>query len=142
MKERECQKSDFAQECQKPGKIKKVLFIVVGTISLGAGIIGILLPVVPTTPFLLLAAACYYKGSRRLHRWMLNNKWFGGYIRNYLQGKGVSLKAKVFAGLLLWITIGVSAVFLVNVLIIQLALFAVAVAVSVHLVMLPTFKES
>ena len=68
---------------RRPGNVKKAIFVVSGTISLGLGAAGLFLPILPTTPFLLLSAACYYKGSERMHRWLLNNKLFGDYIRNY-----------------------------------------------------------
>jgi uncharacterized membrane protein YbaN (DUF454 family) len=122
--------------------LKKSLFILAGTVCLIIGAIGILLPILPTTPFLLLAAACYYKGSERMHRWLLNNKWFGNYIRNYKEGKGISLKAKAFTLSLLWITISYSAFFVTNTLVFQIILLGIALAVSVHVMALPTFRES
>src|SRR3989337_662720 len=64
-------------------KFKRGFFVIAGTVFLGLGVLGIALPILPTTPFLLLSAACYYKGSKRLHNWLMNNRWFGGYIRNY-----------------------------------------------------------
>jgi len=142
MNENERPNSGSAQKNRQPGKIKRALFIVAGTISLGLGVVGIFLPIVPTTPLFLLAAACYYKGSKRLHRWLLNNKWVGKYIQNYMQGKGISLKAKIFTVSLLWITISFSALFLIDMLIVQIILFIVAIAVSIHVVMLPTFRGS
>jgi uncharacterized membrane protein YbaN (DUF454 family) len=66
----------------------RILLVIAGTLFVGLGIIGIFIPVLPTTPFLLLAAACYARSSRKFHEWLLNNRWFGDYIRNYLQGKG------------------------------------------------------
>jgi len=72
---------------------------------LGLGIIGIFLPILPTTPFLLLAAACYARSSKRFYDWLIGNKWLGTYIRNYMEGKGIPLKVKVFTTSLLWITI-------------------------------------
>jgi len=124
------------------GNLKKTIFIVGGTISLGSGAIGIILPILPTTPFLLLSAACYYKGSERMHRWLLNNKLFGDYIRNYKEGKGVPLKGKIITLFLLWPTICYSAFFLVNILIVQAILIAVAIAVTVHIATLPTLGKS
>lgn len=120
------------------GKLKRVFFIVAGSVFLGLGVIGILIPVLPTTPFLLLSAACYYKGSERLHRWMLNNRWFGSYIRNYREGRGIPLRTKAFIIALLWITITYSAVCVVSILVAQIALFIAAVAVTIHVLMLPT----
>jgi len=122
-------------------RLKRGLFVVAGTASLALGCVGIILPILPTTPFLLLSAACYYKGSERMHRWMLNNRWFGSYIRNYKEGKGLQLKAKVFTLILLWLVIIYSAFFVVNILVIQVILFLVAFGVSLHIATLPTFKQ-
>jgi uncharacterized membrane protein YbaN (DUF454 family) len=72
----------------------RILLIITGTLFVGLGIVGIFIPVLPTTPFLLLAAACYARSSRKFHEWLLNNRWFGDYIRNYLQGKGFPKKVK------------------------------------------------
>jgi len=127
---------------RRPSNLKKLIFILAGTISLGLGALGIFFPILPTTPFLLLSAACYYKGSERMHRWLLNNKLFGSYIRNYKEGKGISLTGKIFTLLLLWITIGYSAFFILNNYIIQIVLLSVAIVVTVHIITLPTFRKS
>ncbi len=118
----------------KSGRMKRGFFILAGTIFLALGVVGIVLPILPTTPFLLLAAACYYKGSERMHRWMLNNRWFGGYIRNYKEGRGMSLRAKVFTLSLLWVVIGYSALFIVNLILVQMILLIIAVGVSIHVI--------
>ena len=130
-------------------RIVKALLITVGTVSLVLGAIGVFLPIIPTTPFLLLAAACYYRSSKRMHHWLLNNKWFGEYIKNYQEGKGIPLKTKIAALILLWATIGTSTVFMLNrllpeqlVLPMQVIMIALAVAVSVHILRLPTFKKT
>jgi len=127
---------------RRPSSFKRGIFVVAGTISLGLGAAGVFLPILPTTPFLLLSAACYYKGSERMHRWLLNNKLFGSYIRNYNEGKGISQTAKIFTLFLLWITIGYSALFMVSNYIVQIILFALAIAVTVHVATLPTFRKS
>ena len=98
----------------KKQRVVRALLLVAGTISLAFGAIGIVLPILPTTPFLLLSAACYLKGSEKMHRWLLNNKLFGTYIKNYREGKGMTAKAKVFTLSLLWITIVYSALFLIS----------------------------
>ena len=121
-------------------KLKRGFFIAAGTISLGVGAIGIFVPLLPTTPLLLLSAACYLRGSKRMHHWMLNNKWFGAYISNYKAGRGIPLRTKVLIVALLWIVIGYSA-YLVNLFLVQIALVAVAIVVSIHIVTLPTFKK-
>ncbi|MCW3977642.1 MAG: YbaN family protein [Candidatus Bathyarchaeota archaeon] len=122
----------------EPSKFRKGLFVLAGTVSLGLGCIGIVLPVLPTTPFLLLSAACYYKGSERLHNWILNNRWFGNYIRNYQEGKGIPLKTKIFTLTLLWIVISYSTIFMLNILVVQMILVGIAIGVSIHIVTLPT----
>ncbi len=123
-------------------RFKKGLFMVCGTICLGVGTAGVFLPILPTTPFLLLSAACYYKGSERMHRWLLNNKLLGNYIRNYREGKGISSKGKILTLFLLWATICYSTFFLVNILMLQVILFAIAIAVTVHVTTIPTAKKS
>ena len=120
--------------------LKKVMFLVAGTISLGLGAVGVLLPILPTTPFLLLSAACYYKGSKRMHRWLLNNRLFGSYLRNYKEGKGISPAGKVSALFLLWLAICLSAIYVGNY-IVQIALFAVAIIVTIHILTLPTYRR-
>ena len=72
-------------------KFFRYLLIISGTIFLGFGIVGIFLPILPTTPFLLLSAACYARSSQRFYYWLMNNKWFGNYIKNYNEGRGVPL---------------------------------------------------
>ncbi len=126
----------------RSNSFKRGTFIVAGTISLGLGAAGVFLPVLPTTPFLLLSAACYYKGSERMHRWLLNNKLFGSYIRNYKEGKGISKIAKILTLFLLWITIGYSVFFMISNYVVQIVLFAIAIAVTVHVATLPTLRKS
>ena len=134
---------------KKGQKLIRALWFIAGTICLVLGAIGIVLPILPTTPFLLAAAACYFKSSPRMHKWLLNNKWFGEYIRNYKEGRGLPLKTKITALAMLWLTIGISSVFLLNrflpeplVLPMQVVMIAVAIAVSVHILKLPTFKKA
>ena len=142
-------KKSFASTCKEQGrKIVRTLWFIAGTICVVLGAIGMVLPILPTTPFLLAAAACYYKSSERMHRWLLNNKWFGEYIRNYTEGKGLTIKTKITALTVLWITIVFSTVFMLDrllppllVLPMQLIMIAVAIAVSAHILRLPTFKK-
>jgi uncharacterized membrane protein YbaN (DUF454 family) len=123
-------------------KVVRVLFFVAGSVSLALGSIGIVLPVLPTTPFLLLALACYCRSSKRMTKWVLTNKYFGSYIRRYKEGKGIPIKTKIIAIAILWITISYSAFFIVKIWIVQLILFAIAIAVSIHIIRLPTYRET
>ena len=121
--------------------IIKALLITSGTISVGIGIIGIFLPLLPTTPFLLLAAACYARSSKRFYVWLLTNKYFGKYIRNYREGKGIPLKTKLFSIGLLWITITIS-IIIIKQNWISMLLIIIALLVSWHIVSIPTYKGS
>jgi len=116
------------------------VLIIVGSFFAGLGILGIFLPLLPTTPFLLLAAACYIRSSKRLYNWLLNNKWIGRYIKNYLEGKGVPLKSKVLSISALWITIGYSVFFVVNIFSVRVILILIAIGVTMHLLSIRTLK--
>jgi hypothetical protein len=107
-----------------------------GIVFLAAGVIGVALPVMPTTPFLLLATACFLRGSERMHRWMLTNRWFGDYLRRYRDGRGIPVRTKLGAILLLWATIGLSAAFAVESWAVRVGLLAIAVAVTAHIAMI------
>ena len=111
----------------------KTFFVIFGTI-------GIFLPILPTTPFLLLAAACYARGSRRFYDWLLNNRWFGDYIRNYREKKGIPLKIKILSISFLWLTIGYSTFFIIDILFVRITLVLVAVAVSIYIIKFRTLK--
>ena len=125
----------------KKNRVVRALLIVAGTISLVFAAIGLVLPLLPTTPLLLLALACYCRSSERLYMWLINNRWFGEYIRNYREGRGVPLKTKVLAVTILWASISVSVLFLVSILIVQVLLLGIAIAVSIHILRLPTYKK-
>jgi hypothetical protein len=103
-------------------------------------VIGIILPVMPTTVFLLLAAYFFARGSKGFHDWLMNNKVFGNQIRNYREGNGMSVKSKIFSISFLWAGILIS-VFVTNLLWLQALLLVVAIGVTIHLVSLKTYKQ-
>ena len=82
--------------------------LAIGWLSVLLGVIGIFVPVLPTTPFLLLAAACFVRSSRRFYLWLVHHKHLGPWIRDYLEGNGIPLKGKVYAIGLMWASIGLS----------------------------------
>lgn len=120
------------------GKVKRGLLTAAGCVSLGLGVVGIVVPLLPTTPFLLLSAACFLRSSKRLSDWLLSHGTLGRYIKDYRAGRGMPLRAKIVALVLLWGTISASAVFVVSALWVRLLLLVVAVGVTVHLLAIRT----
>ncbi|MCX8064332.1 MAG: YbaN family protein, partial [Candidatus Hydrogenedentes bacterium] len=113
-------------------KIIRIALAVAGTLFLLIGIIGIFIPILPTTPFLLLSAVCYANSFKKYYHWLLNTKWIGNYIKNYQEGKGISLRAKLFSISLLWFTIMFSVVFVLQNFFIRIVLIAIAISVTFH----------
>ena len=122
------------------GSLGKPVLIGVGALSVVLGVLGMVLPLLPTTVFLLLAAWCFSKSSPRFHSWLLNNRLLGGYISAYHEGRGMSLRDKWVTLATLWVGIGITAVFFVDVLWVRLLLLAIATGVTAHLVRLPTLR--
>jgi uncharacterized membrane protein YbaN (DUF454 family) len=120
--------------------VKKYLLILAGSISLVLGIIGIVIPVLPTTPFLLLAAFCYLRSSKRLYYWMLNNRVFGPYLYNYLTYRAIKRSVKVVTLTILWLTLTISIVLVSNVYL-RIFLVAVGIGVSIHVLSLRTLHK-
>lgn len=112
---------------------KRRLLIGAGTLATGLGIIGVFIPILPTTPFLLLAAACYMRSSERSYQWLINNRIFGAYVRNYIEGRGMPIRIKVFTILLLWLAIGLSITFGVQNIVIRIVLICIAIGVTAHI---------
>jgi hypothetical protein len=113
----------------------------IGIISVGLGTAGIFLPLLPTTPFLLLAAACFIRSSDRLYQWLIHNRWFGSYIRNYQEHRALPLRAKVTALILLWTTMTYSVFFLLRHWIPQVLLLLIAAVVTIYLLSLKTMPQ-
>jgi|TARA_B100000315_G_scaffold233706_1_gene247045 hypothetical protein len=116
------------------------VLIVAGTFFLGLGVLGIILPILPTTPFLLLSAACYSRGSNRFYKWLIGNRWFGKYISDYRSGKGIPIRAKIIAVITLWATILFTVFTIVTHPILRLILFIIAISVTIHLLMTKNAK--
>ena len=121
--------------------MKKIVLIIIGTISLSLGATGIFLPVLPTTPFLLLSLACYIKSSKKLHDFVLSNKYLAPYVRDYVSGNGIPIKAKKKAILLIWITIGFSVIFIIDKMALRIMLLTIATIVSTYIWTRDTFED-
>ena len=116
----------------------KIALSICGILCVLLGIVGIFLPLLPTTPFLLLASACFARSSTRAHRWLLNHGIFGEYLRNYEAGRGIPARAKVLALVMMWSSLAY-AMWRFEPLWLRLLLLAVGAGVSVYLLRLPTF---
>ncbi|MEG1759104.1 MAG: YbaN family protein [Alistipes sp.] len=119
----------------------KSFYILLGSLSLTLGIIGIFVPLLPTTPFLLLAATLFFNSSPRLYVWLTHHKYFGEYIRNYRENHAIPLRAKIVSLTLMWATMGYCAFGLTDRLWLQLLLACVAVGVTCHLLSFATLKK-
>lgn len=121
--------------------MKNAIFIIIGSISIALGVIGILLPLLPTTPFLLLGAYCYFKGSPKLYKSLLDNKYLGEYIKNFREYKSIPLKTKIYAISMLWLTIGYSILFIIPLFFVKVLLFMIATGVTIHILSFKTLKK-
>lgn len=119
--------------------LKKRLLIIGGTLSLALGILGMALPVLPTTPFLLLTAYCYLRSSRRLYDWVMNQKVLGSYIKNYLEYRAVSARAKAVSLIGLWVSLTISFL-LIGSTGVRVILVLVGIGVTAHLLTIKTLK--
>lgn len=128
---------DSHQPGPAAGLTRHVLFAA-GSVSLALGITGVFVPLLPTTPFLLLAAACYIRSSPRAYRWLVGNRVLGAYIRGYRSGAGLPLSVKLITLCVLWITIGYSALYVIDSAWIRIGLGAVAIGVTGHILAIRT----
>ena len=109
------------------------ILIASGTLFVVLGIIGIFLPILPTTPFLLLAAVCYARSSDSFYNGLMNNRFFGNYIRNYMEGRGIPIKVKIASITFLWALISFSLVLVAMDIIYRIILLGIAIVVTLHI---------
>lgn len=121
-------------------RLVRILLQGVGWLSVALGVIGIFLPVLPTTPFLLLAAACFARSSPRFYHWLVDHPRLGPWIRGYLEGDGIPLKGKVYAIGLMWLSIGFSC-WLVPMIWARVGMVVCAVGVTVYIARQKTLKR-
>lgn len=121
--------------------MKSKLLIFCGSLSLGLGILGIFLPVLPTTPFLLLSATCYFHGSKRLYTWLMNHPKLGCYIRSFREDKSIPLRVKIVSVSMVWVTLLYCAVFVTTSVWLRLLFVALAVGITWHILSYKTRKE-
>lgn len=119
-------------------RIVRYAYLISGVLLVVIGTIGIFLPLLPTTIFLILASACFVKGSPKANEWLKNHKLLGGYIDNYQNKSGFTRTAKIANIIALWTSITLSAVLLTDELYIRIILLVIAIGVTIHLLMIKT----
>ena len=120
--------------------LMKYILIILGSISLALGVIGIFLPLLPTTPFLLLSATLYVRSSEKLYHWLINQKHLGTYIRNFREYKAIPLRAKIISVTLVWITLLYCAISISESIYLSILLLLLATAISWHILSYKTLK--
>jgi uncharacterized membrane protein YbaN (DUF454 family) len=113
---------------------------VLGTLALGIGAVGLFLPVLPTTPFLLIALGCYVRSSERLYTWLRQHPRFGPAVQNYVEKKGVPLRVKVISLTIAWAVLGGTAL-LIDRVPLQVLLIAVAVGKTFFMIRIKTLRQ-
>ena len=121
-----------------PDPVRRTVYFSVGSVSVAFGVIGIVVPLWPTTCFLLLAAWCFARSSRRAERWLYENRVFGKYLKDYRVHGIISTRVRLTSLAVLWVFIGASAFLLISRLWAVALLLVVAAAVTLHLYSLPT----
>ncbi|OPL08277.1 MAG: hypothetical protein AVO33_01130 [delta proteobacterium ML8_F1] len=121
-------------------KLITILCLISGTVSLMLGITGIILPILPTTPFLLLASFCYLRSSRRMYVWLLTHRFFGAYLYAYITYKAIPGKTKLSAVIFLWLSLLASMMVVPRVPVILL-LSVVGGSVTYHILSLKTLTR-
>jgi uncharacterized membrane protein YbaN (DUF454 family) len=118
----------------------KILLTILGLIALGLGILGAFLPVLPTTPLLLLSAALFLRSNERLYEWLMNHPRLGTYISNFTKHKAIPLRIKVISITFLWLTLMYCAIFVTEILVLRLLFIAIAAGVTIHILSYKTLK--
>ncbi len=117
-------------------RVRKWLLLSAGILAVGFGVVGAFVPLLPTTPFLLLAAACFARSSDRHYEWLLNHRWMGAYVRNYREHKATTRRVKVVTMALLWGSIGYAVIAVADGWVVRTLLLSVAVGVTIHVLSL------
>lgn len=118
----------------------RYILTILGLISLGLGVLGAFLPVLPTTPLLLLSAALFLRGNRRLYDWLMNHPKLGVYISNFMKHKAIPLRVKVVAVSMLWITLLYCAIWVAGHWAFRLFFILIAIGVTIHILSYKTLK--
>ncbi len=120
----------------------KIFLNLFAFLFIGLGFIGIFLPLIPTTPFLLLASTIFFRTSKKFHKWLINHKIFGVFIKNYIKHKAIPLKAKIAAIFSIWLTLPLSVFIFVPIFFVQLSIIMIGLIVSIKIFSIPTLDKN
>lgn len=120
----------------------KYILAFLGSVALVLGIVGIFLPVLPTTPFLLLAAALYLRSSQRLYEWLMSHKHLGPYIKHFRENKAIPLRVKIVSVTLVWVTLLYCAIFVAKEWWMSLIFITIATCVTLHILHYKTLRKN
>ena len=122
--------------------IYKGILVTLGIISFGLGVLGIFVPGLPTTPFLLLSAFLFFRSSEKLYNWLIHHPRFGAYIRYYRIHKAIPLKTKIYATALMWLMVFISTVFFIEQAIVDIIVIAAGLTGTIVMNwVIPTYKK-
>ncbi|MDP8268493.1 MAG: YbaN family protein [Candidatus Tenebribacter davisii] len=119
---------------------RKLLLIIAGLLAVTLGTIGVFIPLLPTTPFLLIASYCFVRSSKKMHNWLMNHRLFGKYLQHYIKYRAVTKLTKIISILVLWITIIISFIIIDNIYA-RIVLVIVLIGVTTHLGMLKIMEK-
>jgi uncharacterized membrane protein YbaN (DUF454 family) len=122
-------------------RVKRTLFVILGTLSLGTGIVGAFLPILPTTPFVLLAVFFYIRSSPRMYAWVINSRFAGKHVHNILEGHGIPLSVKVFSVAMSFCMIGYVSIFVTESFLVRMLLGMLFLVQVYFMVRIKTLKE-
>lgn len=122
------------------GGTKRIVYIILGSLFLILGAIGIFIPLLPTTPFWLLTCWFYVRSSEALYNRAMNNRYFGSYIRNYMVDKAIPLRSKIISVSIMWLSAVLTSLFLIEYVWVKILLILISIGVTWHILSFPTKK--
>lgn len=132
---------DVAFRAMVRGKFTRLLVTAAGYLSVGLGVLGAFLPILPTTPFILLAFWLFYRSSPRGRDWLLSRKIFGAIIRNYFENRGIPLHVKILALSMIWLSLSSVALFVVEPLWLKVLMIVIAIGITIHISRYKTLRK-
>lgn len=123
------------------GETKRIIYIVLGSLFLILGAIGVFVPVLPTTTFWLLTCWFYLRSSESLYNRAMSNRYFGSYIRNYMVDKAIPLRSKIISVSVMWLSAILTSLFLIEYVWVKILLILVSIAVTWHILSFSTKKQ-